>query len=193
MKRLDPELLKAAKNEMLLQSLKRNYKSFSKENDDIILTDKINNSVRFSLEEFRSKFPVFSNFVFSDGYVYATYTIGEGFIGGHKGKVSFRYGTEPNFQFAFFDLYTGEIKKAFDKNISVSTGFKNKVAELTQILYGTNFVDLLVFLPNWKIKPKNIKYYNEEPEEDDDDPFISSWDDGYDSYMDGEADSYFYD
>ena len=54
-------------------------------------------------------------------------------------------------------------------------------------------MDLLVFLPNWKIKPKNIKYYNEEPEEDDDDPFISSWDDGYDSYMDGEADSYFYD
>ena len=44
MKRLDPELLKAAKNEMLLQSLKRNYKSFSKENDDIILTDKINNN-----------------------------------------------------------------------------------------------------------------------------------------------------
>lgn len=195
MKKIDPEFLKTTAKAAALQSLKRLVKNFYKQDESIIITYNDETTRTLHVDEFKNKFSPFSDFCFIEQWHYMPNTIGYGFIGGYIGAHSFRFGTEPNFHFAFFDLNSGKIVHEFSNDICIKTGFKKQIAELSRFYYGNYTVgieELLVYLPSWKIKPKRIKAYKEETEEEWT-PYGSYEDDQYDSYMDGEADSYFYD
>ena len=181
------EKIRALKKRQFIKRLLRSYTDVTPIGRFLIVENKDTFRAIYSLDE--QKF--ITDFVFTQKWHLMPNTIGNGLVGAYNQDNDIEHIP----LYVFLELANGNVAYKLPEDMRIIKGFSENIpwTALIQLIDKNGNRRNFTLFKDWRILEISNRQNHEEPEEEWDDPFLSNWNDGYDSYMDGEADSYFYD